>query len=70
MKKLSDIPSEISPPPDTIVNFHSATAYVRDARILNHSDPIRLTSGHRGIRARLDIGYILVERAWFPPSSK
>jgi len=57
--------ADISPPPDTKVHFLAATAHVRDARIYNHNKPIQLSSGHRGIRVSLDIGYILIERRWF-----
>lgn len=60
----------ISPDPDTKVNFRAATAHVRDAEIYNHDKPIYLSSRHRGIRVKLDIGYILIERKWFSTKKK
>jgi hypothetical protein len=62
---LSQKESDLIPAADTKVHFNAATAFVRDARIVNHEKPIFLSGAHRGIRVTLDSGYILVEREWF-----
>jgi len=60
---LSNI-SEISPPAGTKINFEAATAFARKIDISKHT--IKLTSGHRGSRATLESGWLIIEEKWFP----
>ena len=54
--------SEISPPENTKVNFRAATAFVRNYRLFKK--PIKFTSRDRGVRIRLDSGFIIIEQRW------
>jgi len=55
---------EISPPPLTKVNFAAATAFVR--KFVIKKKIIRLTGDHRGRELMLDLGYIIIEKEWYP----
>jgi hypothetical protein len=54
--------SEISPPENTKVNFRAASAFVR--KYVRFKKPIRFTSRDRGVRLKLDSGYIIIEQKW------
>ena len=46
------------------IYFRLATAYVRDYYI--YPQLIRLSSGHRGRAIRLEKGYVIIEKEWYP----
>ena len=54
--------SEISPPENTKVNFRTATAFVRGYKLFKK--PIRFTSRDRGVRIKLNSGFIIIEQRW------
>lgn len=47
-----------------IIYFASATAYARKISILPRL--VRLTGGHRGQMAKLELGYLIIEKRWYP----
>ncbi len=49
---------------DDIVRFETATVYAR--KIAVAPKLIRLTGGHRGRKASLRLGYLVVDRSWYP----
>ena len=51
---------------DKVIHFTATTAYVRKYDII--PKPIRLTSGHRGTAIKLELGYLVIERKWYPKS--
>lgn len=55
---------EISPKGGTKINFGAASVFARKIRLFKK--PIRLTGSHRGRRANLTSGWLIVEQEWFP----
>lgn len=55
---------EITPSGGTKVIFAAATAFAR--KIVVFKKPVRLTSGHRGKRASLDEGWLIIDQKWYP----
>lgn len=55
---------ELSPKGGVKINFGAAIAFAR--KIVVHKKPIRLTSKHKGKRATLDRGWLIIEQEWYP----
>ncbi len=47
-----------------IIHFTAATAYARKINV--SPQLVRLTGGHRGQTAKLDLGYLIIEKRWYP----
>lgn len=53
---------ELNPEPNTKVNFKVASLFARKIDLKKES--IRFTSGHRGMFAKCDRGYMIIEKQW------
>jgi hypothetical protein len=49
-----------------VTYFETATVYAGKINIMPRL--VRLTGGHRGQMAKLDLGYLIVEKKWYPSS--
>ena len=56
--------NEITPPGGTKVNFDAAVVFARKIDVSRK--PIALTGSHRGVRAKVDMGWLIIEQRWFP----
>ena len=62
MKKLA-ASNEITPPGGTKINFEAAVVFAR--KIVVSKKPIMLTGAHRGMKANIDLGWLIVEERWY-----
>jgi len=60
---LSEI-HELSPPGGTKVNFAAAMIFAR--KIIVSKKPIMLTSSHKGMKANVELGWLIIEQKWYP----
>ncbi len=51
-----------------IIHFKLATVYARKIDV--KKELVRLTGGHRGRVARVEKGYIIIEKRWYPKGVK
>lgn len=62
VKKLSER-QELTPPGGTRVNFAAAIVFAR--KIIVSKRPVMLTSSHRGKRAVVENGWLIIEQKWY-----
>ena len=55
--------TELTPPGGTKVNFEAAVVFAR--KIVVAKKPIMLTGAHRGMKASLDLGWLIIEERWY-----
>jgi len=55
---------EITPDAGTKVNFESAAVFAR--KIVISKKPVMLTGSHRGMKAEVEIGWLIVDQKWYP----
>lgn len=55
---------ELNPPGGTKVNFATAVVFAR--KIIVSKKPIMLTSSHRGMKANVENGWLIIEQKWYP----
>jgi hypothetical protein len=55
--------NELTPPGGTKVNFEAAVVFAR--KIVVAKKPIMLSS-HRGMKANVDYGWLIIEERWYP----
>lgn len=51
-----------------IVYFEAATIFARKIRLCK--ELVRLSHAHKGQMAKAEIGYLIVDREWYPKSSE
>ena len=56
--------SELTPPGGTKVNFEAGVVFAR--KILVSKKPIMLTGSHRGMKATVEMGWLIIEERWYP----
>jgi uncharacterized protein YggU (UPF0235/DUF167 family) len=59
--------AEIRPPEGAKVNFTAATVFARKIDVAKRQ--VMLTGGHKGNKASLDIGWLIIDRQWYPAST-
>jgi hypothetical protein len=62
VKRLSR-ENELTPPSGTKINFGAAVVFAR--KIDMAKKLVALTGAHRGMRANLDRGWLIIEQQWY-----
>ncbi|MGA9387961.1 MAG: hypothetical protein WBV70_03945 [Candidatus Bathyarchaeia archaeon] len=57
---------ELTPKGGTKINFGASTVFAR--KIVVNKKPIMLTGKHKGMRATLDSGWMIIEQEWYSAS--
>ena len=55
--------NELNPPGGTKVNFEAAVVFAR--KIVVSKKPMMLTGAHRGMKANVDLGWLIIEERWY-----
>ena len=55
--------NEITPLGGTRINFEAAVVFAR--KIVVSKKPIMLTGAHRGMKANVDLGWLIIEERWY-----
>jgi hypothetical protein len=56
--------NELTPIGGTRINFEAGVVFAR--KIMVSKKPIVLTGAHRGMKANVDMGWLIIEQRWFP----